>query len=101
MAGSGQGNGQESLDDAARQRWRQQALEWLRADLARYAELLPRAPADARAQSLGQLQNWQRDPDLAGVREAESLAKRPEAEREAWAKLWEEVAELLKQGSRE
>jgi hypothetical protein len=31
----------------------------------------------------------------AGVRGAESLARLPEAERQAWQKLWDDVAALL------
>ena len=42
------------------------------------------------------LNHWKKDPDLAGVRDDEELAKLPEAEREAWKTLWADVAALLK-----
>jgi hypothetical protein len=42
------------------------------------------------------LQHWQRDADLAGVRDAATLAKLPADEREAWQQFWADVAELLK-----
>jgi hypothetical protein len=41
------------------------------------------------------LSRWQRDADLAGVRDKEALAKLPEAERATFAKLWADVDALL------
>jgi hypothetical protein len=42
-----------------------------------------------------QLQHWQQDPDFGGVRGPEALARLPEAERQAWQKLWGDVADTL------
>ena len=42
------------------------------------------------------LKHWQKDPDLAGVRDRSALEKLPDAERAEWEKLWADVAELLK-----
>jgi hypothetical protein len=41
------------------------------------------------------LHSWQRDPDLAGVCDAEALAALPSAERAGWEKLWADVAATL------
>jgi hypothetical protein len=41
------------------------------------------------------VQQWQRDPDLASVREAAALAKLPAEEREAWQKLWADVDAVM------
>ena len=41
------------------------------------------------------LKHWQADPDLAGVRGPEALAKLPETERQAWKKLWDDAADVL------
>ena len=41
------------------------------------------------------LQHWKADADLAGVRDADGLAKLPEPERAEWIKLWDEVDALL------
>jgi len=41
------------------------------------------------------MQHWQQDTDFTNVR-GDALAKLPEAERNEWRKLWEDVAELLK-----
>jgi hypothetical protein len=38
---------------------------------------------------------WQRNPDLAGLREKDALDELPEAEPSAWRKMWADVEELL------
>jgi hypothetical protein len=43
------------------------------------------------------LQHCLEDPDFAGVRGEQALAKLPEAERGDWQKLWADVAALLAQ----
>jgi hypothetical protein len=73
-----------------RTRLRQQALDWLRADLTAWTKTTDRAILQRT------LAHWQRDSDLAGVMDREALAKLPEAEREAWHKLWADVADLLR-----
>jgi hypothetical protein len=40
------------------------------------------------------MQHWQGDADLTGVRGPEALSHLPEAERQEWQKLWEDVAAL-------
>jgi tetratricopeptide (TPR) repeat protein/tRNA A-37 threonylcarbamoyl transferase component Bud32 len=101
---------------------RQQALDWLRADL----KLLTRTVADYQAAGkeanqppaspleklTGQTQKpgpadllrvcdrlhrCQTDPDLASVREDKELAKLPEPEQKDWRQLWDEVRGLDKQ----
>ena len=42
------------------------------------------------------LQRWKADADLAGVRNADGLAKLPEPERAEWRALWDDVDALLK-----
>jgi hypothetical protein len=46
------------------------------------------------------MQHWLQDKDFAGVRGSEALGKLPEAERQEWQKLWQEV-EALRQRSNE
>jgi hypothetical protein len=41
------------------------------------------------------LQWWQTNPDLAGVRDGQSLRHLPEDERKDWQTLWADVAQLL------
>jgi hypothetical protein len=98
LAGCGQGRDAGALAERDRIRLRKQAVAWLRADLAYWSGLARSArPAD-RAAVRQTLQHWQADPDLAGLREREALKKLPAEEREACAKLWADVAELLKKG---
>jgi hypothetical protein len=41
------------------------------------------------------LKHWLEDPDLSGVRDPESLAKLPGAERDEWDRLWADVKAAL------
>jgi hypothetical protein len=41
------------------------------------------------------LAHWQKDSDLAGLRDKGALAKLPAEERVAWQTLWADVARLL------
>jgi serine/threonine-protein kinase len=94
VAGKGMDAGQ--LEAKEKARLRGQALTWLRADLVLRAKQLTSDKPPERQAAQKALQHWQKDPDLAGVRDQEPLAKLPEAERKEWAKLWAEVGALLK-----
>jgi serine/threonine-protein kinase len=97
LAGCGQDKDAEQLDEKAKARLRGQALDWLRADLAALGRVLDQGadPARSAAGVANVLGRWQGDPDLAGVRGAEALARLPEAERQPWQKLWDDAADLL------
>jgi tetratricopeptide (TPR) repeat protein/tRNA A-37 threonylcarbamoyl transferase component Bud32 len=95
LAGCGKGRDAADLDEPGRAGWRNQALAWLRADLKAWAKQLDGADADGRAEVRTALQGWQRDPDLAGLRDAAALEKLSEAERAAWNGFWKEVSSLL------
>jgi Flp pilus assembly protein TadD len=96
QAGCGRGEDAASLDWKERTRWRTQAREWLRADLVVHSQRLESStPADG-IDVQQQLQYWLTDPNLAGVRDAEAIAKLPAKEREEWTKLWAEVKALGK-----
>jgi serine/threonine-protein kinase len=89
QAAAGQGADAADIDANDRTYLRQQALDWLRADLAAWAK------ARDRALQQRTLQHWQHDPDLASVRDQEALAKLPATERQAWTTFWSDVANLL------
>jgi serine/threonine-protein kinase len=96
LAGCGQGKDARKLDEQEKARWRGRALDWLRADLGAMARLLDDGADQART-AVGvpkSLRHWQADPDLAGVRGA-ALARLPQAERQAWQKLWDDAADML------
>jgi tetratricopeptide (TPR) repeat protein len=92
IAGCGQGKDAEKLDDRERTRLRQQALTWLRADLAAWRKA---AEAKLRPVVRQRMQHWLGDTDFAGVRDPQALAKLPETERQEWQKLWADVNELF------
>jgi serine/threonine-protein kinase len=95
LAGSGQGKDDPPLDEAAKARWRKQAIDWLKADLAARSKVLKSDSPQAR-QSISQtLQHWKADLDLAGLREPDLLSKLSEGERKACRALWTEVDVLL------
>ena len=95
-AAAGQVENPAKLDNKERTRLRQQALDWLRADLAlRRKQLETGKPAD-RATAQQALCHWQEDTDLAGIRDAAVLTKLPAEECAACERLWADVAALLK-----
>jgi tetratricopeptide (TPR) repeat protein len=96
LAGCGKGRDAAAVDESGRARWRKQALDWLSADLRLWAKKTT-GDADDRVAVREALARWQRDPDLAGLRNQDAVAQLPEAEREECQKLWAEVAAVLKQ----
>lgn len=98
---SGSGRGDDAPDDEdSRAALRRQALDWLRADLALRRTQGEEGDA-GRQEAIRALRHWQQDKDLAGVRDAEALAKLPETEREDWKTLWAEVKRLLEDAARD
>jgi serine/threonine-protein kinase len=95
LAAAGRATGDPQPAAAAQARLRGQALDWLKAERAAWAKLLDSADAPARSVVLDTVRHWQEDSDLAGIRDPDSLAKLPEAERAAWRSFWAEVDALL------
>jgi tetratricopeptide (TPR) repeat protein len=95
LAGCGQGNDVDKLNTKERARLREQALEWLRADLDAWGRLLNKEPDMVRPVVVQQMRHWLADTDFVGVRGPQALAKLPEAERQPWQKLWHDVANTL------
>ena len=94
LAGSGRDDDMPPLGRSEQARLRAQARAWLSAELAsRAKEARPDSPQILLV--LQHLHRWRRDPDLAGVRDAASLAQLPEAERVLWQKFWKEVDSVL------
>jgi serine/threonine-protein kinase len=95
LAAAGPGNDAGKLDDKDRARLRRQALDWLRADLKAYRQLMEKSAGKAGPAVAQRMQHWLQDDDFAGVRGAEALGKLPEAERQDWQKLWADAAATL------
>jgi superkiller protein 3 len=101
LAAAGKGADTTKLDDTAKARLRKQARDWLRADLAlRTRQLESGQPAD-RAAVQQALRHWQKDRDLAGLRDKAALDKLPAQEQKAFARLWADVAALLKKAQKQ
>ncbi len=96
LAAAGQGEDAAKLDDKERARLRQQALDWLKADLALRAKQSETGKPADRAAVQKALRHWQKDTDLAGIRVADALAKLPPQEQKECTQLWADVAALLK-----
>jgi eukaryotic-like serine/threonine-protein kinase len=94
LAGCGRGDDVAGLGEAEKVRWRQQARQWLRADLAAWRKASDGVP-DTRMRAREALMDWQRDPDLSGLRESGALDKLPAEERKEWFALWKDAEALL------
>jgi tetratricopeptide (TPR) repeat protein len=96
LAGCGEGKDADKLSEKEKTQLRGRALGWLRADLLLRGKQL----ASGNRADVGDVQVkmrwWLGDADFAGLRGPEALAKLPEAERQPWQKLWDDVAALLK-----
>jgi hypothetical protein len=90
------GQGEPLPDDAAKAKLRRQALDWLKAELAVWTKQLESGPPEARPHVVMTLSHWRKDTDLAGLRDEAALAKLPAEERQAFTRLWADVAALLK-----
>jgi hypothetical protein len=96
MAGCGQGKDAKGLDAGERARLRRQSLAWLQSHLNAWSKRLADGAPSVGADVLRAMRHWQQDDYLCRVREKEELATLPAGEREAWKKLWTEVAALTR-----
>jgi len=96
LAAAGRGEDAAQLDPPERARLRQQTLDWLRADLVLHAQKLKSGKPEDRAAVQSALREWQEDADLASLRDAAALATLPPEARDAFGRLWADVADLVK-----
>jgi eukaryotic-like serine/threonine-protein kinase len=94
LAAGGQAKDEPPPDAAAKAKLRTQALDWLKAEQRAWAKLLQSGPRQARPAIAQTLDHWKKDNDLAAVREAEELARLPEAEQGEWQTFWAGVDAL-------
>ncbi len=95
LVAAGQGKDVPPLDDAAKAKLRGQALDWLKAELIARSKLLDSGPLQDRPAIVQTLLDWQKDSDLAGIRDKTALARLPEEEQKRFAQLWVDVDTLL------
>jgi serine/threonine-protein kinase len=95
LAGCGQGADATDLADEEKARLRDQARQWLRADLAARSSAFDTGSTATRGAVRLALTRWQNEPDLAGLREQGELNKLPADERKECLALWQELTRLL------
>jgi serine/threonine protein kinase/tetratricopeptide (TPR) repeat protein len=98
LAGCGTGKDAAKLGGEERAHLRNQALTWLREDLAAYERLVAGGKGEDRALVQQRMHHWQQDPDFLGVR-GDAISKLPELECEGWRKLWEDVEVMRKRAA--
>jgi tetratricopeptide (TPR) repeat protein len=97
LAAAGQGQDAGPLDAAAKAKWRQQALAWLKADLQLWHKQAQSGQPAALQDVMKTLSHWQTDPDLASVRDAKALKQLPQTEATDWQTLWADVNKSVQQ----
>jgi tetratricopeptide (TPR) repeat protein len=96
LAATGRGLEKPPLNENARAQCREQALAWLKADVAYWSKQAATDQPESKARVSRTLQHWKADSDLATVREQANLEKLPKEERKAWQTIWADVDGLLK-----
>lgn len=96
LAAAGQGEDAAQLDEAERARLRQQAREWIRAELTAWEQLVNADPTGTRQVSLRILSQLPASSDLASIRDAAALAQLSADEQQACTQLWADVATLMR-----
>jgi eukaryotic-like serine/threonine-protein kinase len=99
-AGCGRGKDASNLDDEERARLRDQARRWLRAEVAAWGKKLDSDRA-AKTSVENALKRWRTDPDLAGLREPDSLERLPVAESRACREMWKEIDAQIERARRQ
>jgi serine/threonine-protein kinase len=95
QAGCGHGADATGLSEEERARWREQARQWLRADLDARARALDAVSTATRETNRLALRRWRNQPDLACVRDPGELEKLAADERKEYLALWAEVAAVV------
>jgi eukaryotic-like serine/threonine-protein kinase len=94
LAGCGVGEDAAKLNVARRAELRKLALDWLTAEYNVCAERHRVGKPGDRSFVATVVRSWQRDEDLAGVRDQPALSRLPSDEQKDWRELWDKVAAL-------
>lgn len=98
LAGGGKGNDDAELDDRAR--WREQARQWLLAEIAACNNQLGSSTAADRAQVNQRLWRLRYAPSLAPLREPQALQAMSPRERSECQNVWRETDAMLTRSER-
>jgi serine/threonine-protein kinase len=94
LAGCGRGEDTADLNKKVRARRREQARQWLRADLVLHANRLKSGNLTDCTKVLETMDGCLADARLVGVRSTDLISRLPVEERERWAKLRKDVEDL-------
>ena len=75
LAAAGRGEDEPPAGDAMKMDLHRQALSWLKADMDFWTKQLESTTPESRSAIVQALQSWQKDPDLAGIRETAALGR--------------------------
>jgi tetratricopeptide (TPR) repeat protein len=101
LAAAGHGEDAHLLPDKVVVMFRSWALGWLRDDLTAYAKLAGQNNSAIKQTIQQGLTHWRSDPDLASLRDPQSLNRLPDNERAAWQELWRDVDQLAKRAAKQ
>jgi serine/threonine protein kinase/Flp pilus assembly protein TadD len=101
LAGGPRDKGPDKFDTAARGKFRQKALTWLRIELAARQKLFEQSSDKVRITTRTTMQHWQIDLNLATVRDPAELNHLSEVERRPWQQLWADVERLRQRAESE
>jgi serine/threonine-protein kinase len=100
LAGAGQGKDAATLSATERTRWRQQARQWLLADLSQWARTLDSSYELDRNLGKRMLTRWRTEPDLAGLIEPNAPEELSPDERKDYLALAYDFDVVLKRIAR-
>src|SRR5262249_41923094 len=92
---AGCGLGADTTAEAGGKRWRDQARQWLRADLDARKRALDAGSSTTRSADRTALARWKSEPNLACVRDVGELNKLPADDRKSYESLWTDVDIVL------
>lgn len=96
LAAGGHGEEGAELELTQRCRWARQSVDWLRANLNDYSNLIETQQVRDIAAMARSLRQWQTDPKLAAIREPEFGCMLPNEEQQMLRSFWEAVESLRK-----
>ena len=96
LAGGSHGDDAAGIGEPEREGLRKQARNWLRLDVAAWAKKVETGTEADRIQARKTSAPWRDDPDLAGLRDAETLERLTPSDRQEFLALWQDIAALLR-----
>jgi serine/threonine-protein kinase len=96
LAGGAKGEDKPAPDEPEKARYRTQAIDWLKAELAHWSRQVETGTPQVKSRVSQTLLRWKADSDLAAIRDTEELAKLPDSEQRRCLTFWADVEALLK-----